>query len=206
VVNPHEQTTNLWKGVGLISSIFVNFQSVFIHNKEQTGMISKILKSTRAAILSGIILFTTAIACTAQPSLLDIGRLEQVALTVTDIPRAEQFYERQLGLSKLFAQDNLLIFDLGGVRLLLGKQESGNANAASSSTLYLRCADLKLCMATLQAQQVHFDPEPEFVARQAANDLWIVFFRDPDGNSLALMSEAPRFYNPVTGESRQERQ
>lgn len=33
----------------------------------------------------------------------------------------------------------------------------------------------------------------------AANNLWLAFFQDPDGNSLALMSESPRGYNPVSG-------
>lgn len=28
-------------------------------------------------------------------------------------------------------------------------------------------------------------------------DPWLAFFRDPDGNSLALLAEAPRGFDPV---------
>jgi hypothetical protein len=31
------------------------------------------------------------------------------------------------------------------------------------------------------------------------HDLWITFFRDPDRNLLALMSEVPHSTAPVTG-------
>jgi methylmalonyl-CoA/ethylmalonyl-CoA epimerase len=39
---------------------------------------------------------------------------------------------------------------------------------------------------------VAFEGEPHVVARMPNYDLWMVFFRDPDRNLLALMSEAPR--------------
>lgn len=162
--------------------------------------INKAMPLVMGYLLSSCFIF--AVTCQAQPSSLDIGRLEQVALTVTDISRAERFYEDQLGLRKLFAQKNLLIFDLGGVRLLLGATENQDnpiPSTKTSSTLYLRCADLKLCMKELTNSGIEFNTEAEFVAQQAANDLWLVFFQDPDGNSLALMSESPRGYNPVSG-------
>ena len=31
----------------------------------------------------------------------------------------------------------------------------------------------------------------------ALNPLWMAFFRDPAGNTLALMQEAPRGYKPA---------
>ena len=141
--------------------------------------------------------------CQAQQSALDIGRLEQVSLTVSNIDNAKKFYGDKLGLRKIFSQENLVIYDLGGTRLLLGLTEANKAPAtakASSATLYLRCADLKLCIEKLEDNGVKFHFDPEFVARQPAYDLWLMFFDDPDGNSLALMSEAPRGYNPITGE------
>ena len=67
-------------------------------------------------------------------------------MTVTDIARAEAFYEGTLGLRKVLAQRNLLIFDAGGQRLLVGTAENG-AEPSSGTTLYFRCADLAACVA-----------------------------------------------------------
>ncbi len=39
------------------------------------------------------------------------------------------------------------------------------------------------------ARGVVFEQAPEFVARMPDHDLWMAFFRDPDSNLLALMSE-----------------
>jgi methylmalonyl-CoA/ethylmalonyl-CoA epimerase len=154
---------------------------------------------TTATALALVLSLTASEPGTAQITPLALGHVDQIAFTVTDIPRAEHFYEEQLGLRKLFAQDNLLLFDLGGMRLLIGTSEDGSARPANSGvTLYLRCVDLAQCMDELGKRGVAFGPEPEFVARQPTHDLWLAFFRDPDGNSLALASEAPRGYNPVT--------
>jgi hypothetical protein len=38
---------------------------------------------------------------------------------------------------------------------------------------------------------------PELVTRAGVYDLWLAFSRDPDGNSLALLAEAPRGFDPV---------
>jgi methylmalonyl-CoA/ethylmalonyl-CoA epimerase len=47
--------------------------------------------------------------------------------------------------------------------------------------------------ATLIVRGVAFEQAPEFVARLSDHDLWMAFFRDPDGNLLALMSEVPLY-------------
>jgi methylmalonyl-CoA/ethylmalonyl-CoA epimerase len=38
---------------------------------------------------------------------------------------------------------------------------------------------------------VPFDREPHLIARMPGHELWMAFFRDPDRNLLALMSEVP---------------
>jgi len=38
---------------------------------------------------------------------------------------------------------------------------------------------------------VDFEGEPHPVGRLASHEMWMAFFRDPDRNLLALMSEAP---------------
>jgi methylmalonyl-CoA/ethylmalonyl-CoA epimerase len=95
----------------------------------------------------------------------------------------------------------LALFDLGGQRLLIGTAEdrATRMGEASGTTLYFRCADLKLCMAQLEDRGVKFVAGPERAARQPAYDLWLAFFRDPDGNSLALLTEAPRGFDPLQG-------
>jgi catechol 2,3-dioxygenase-like lactoylglutathione lyase family enzyme len=156
---------------------------------------------TRCVLLSALAVVPIRPGTSAEPVALGLGRVEQIALTVTDIPRAEAFYERTLGLRKLFAQPNLLLFDLGGQRLLIGTAENRptRSGEASGTTLYFRCVDLKLCVEQLEDRGVAFIGEPERAARQPAYDLWLAFFRDPDGNSLALLTEAPRGLDPLRG-------
>jgi methylmalonyl-CoA/ethylmalonyl-CoA epimerase len=36
---------------------------------------------------------------------------------------------------------------------------------------------------------VHFDAAPHLLAKLPDHELWMAFFRDPDDNLLALMSE-----------------
>ncbi len=38
--------------------------------------------------------------------------------------------------------------------------------------------------------------QPHVIAPNKDLDLWMAFFTDPDGNTLALMQEAPKFSRP----------
>jgi methylmalonyl-CoA/ethylmalonyl-CoA epimerase len=68
-----------------------------------------------------------------------------------------------------------------------------------SSILYFKVADIQEAQRTLSGRGVGFDREPALTARMPDHDLWITFFRDPDRNLLALMSEVPHSATPVTG-------
>ena len=46
--------------------------------------------------------------------------------------------------------------------------------------------------AGLEARGVRFEQAPHRVAELPHADLWIGFFRDMDGNLLAIMSEVPK--------------
>ena len=46
--------------------------------------------------------------------------------------------------------------------------------------------------ATLTGRGVVFDAPPHRIASLPDHDLWMAFFRDPDGNLLGLMAEVPR--------------
>lgn len=121
-----------------------------------------------------------------EPFALD--RIGQIAVPVTDVERATAFYRDTLGMRFLFqAPPGLAFFDLGGVRLMLDGPAA--AQAGNSSVLYYRVADLQAAFAALSERGVRFEAEPHLIAKLPDHELWMAFFRDPDGNLLALMSE-----------------
>ena len=113
----------------------------------------------------------------------------QIAVPVSDIDRAIAFYRDVLGMRFLFrAPPGLGFFDCNGVRLLLdapAKAQSENC----SSTIYYKVADLQAAFDTLSVRGVLFEEKPQLVAKMPDHELWMAFFRDPDSNLLALMSE-----------------
>jgi len=127
--------------------------------------------------------------------LLNISHIGQIALPVTDVDRAEAFYRDALGLRHLYRFGDLTFFDCAGVRLLLEKTLHPET-VTRTSTIYLRCADVALAVRELKQRGVGFDSAPHLIARMDDHDLWMAFFRDPDGHTLALMHEAPKGYQP----------
>ena len=118
--------------------------------------------------------------------------LGQVALTVTDVARSAAFYRDGVGLRFLFAAGPSLAFlDLGNARLMLSAPE-GEFMPGSGTVLYLRVSDIVAAHDGMRSRGVMFVDEPHLVAPMPDHDLWMCFFRDPDGHTLALMSERPR--------------
>ena len=133
---------------------------------------------------------------------LDISHIGQIALGVADVDRAEAFYRDVLGLRHLFRFGDLTFFDCAGVRLLLEKTHHPE-RLPYSSVIYLRCADIALAVGELAARGVAFDGAPHLIAKMDDHDLWMAFFTDPDGHTLALMQEAPKGYVPPAPPLRQ---
>ena len=127
--------------------------------------------------------------------LLNLSQIGQIALPVTDVDRSEAFYEKVIGLRKLFRFGDLTFFDCAGVRLLLEKTREG---ARPGGCIYFRCADIALGVAELEKRGVVFTSKPHLIAKMDDHDLWMDFFNDPDGHILALMQEAPKGYTPPT--------
>jgi methylmalonyl-CoA/ethylmalonyl-CoA epimerase len=48
----------------------------------------------------------------------------------------------------------------------------------------------------LKNRNLAFTSEPHLIAKMEDHDLWMAFFEDPDGNTLALMQETPKGYAP----------
>ena len=126
-------------------------------------------------------------AAPAAPGLSTIG---QIAITVTDVDRAVRFYRDTLGIEFLFQVPNLAVFDCDGVRLMISASEK--PGEIYNSVVYFKVLDIQRVFQSLIARGVAFEGEPHMIARMPDHDLWMAFFRDPDRNLLALMSEVPR--------------
>ena len=103
-----------------------------------------------------------------------------------------------LGLRKLYRFGDLAFFDCYGFCLLLEKAHDPD-NAQRGSPIYFSCADIALAVKELRERGVSFSRPPHLIARMDDHDLWMVFFTDPDGHTLALMQEAPKDYQPPAG-------
>jgi len=125
--------------------------------------------------------------------LLNLTHIGQVALPVADVDRSEAFYRDVLGLPKQYRFGNLAFFDCAGVRLLLEKSEKA---IIPQGCIYFRCADIALTVAELTRRGIAFTHQPHLIARMDDHDLWMAFFADPDGHTLAVMQEAPKGYVP----------
>ena len=128
-------------------------------------------------------------SATAKFALAQIG---QIAVPVSDVERAIAFYRDTLGMQFLFqAPPGLAFFDCAGVRLMLDAPAKAQAEN-HSSVIYYKVSDLQAAFETLSARGVSFEANPHLIAKLPDHELWMAFFRDPDGNLLALMSEVGR--------------
>jgi methylmalonyl-CoA/ethylmalonyl-CoA epimerase len=90
-------------------------------------------------------------------------------------------------------QIGLPFFDCAGVRLLLDKVKDPE-KFSPQGFIYFRCADIALTVAELERRGVTFILRPSLIASMDDHDLWMAFFKDPDGHTLAVMQEAPKGY------------
>lgn len=114
--------------------------------------------------------------------------LGQIAVTVRDVERAEAFYRDALGLDHLFTATGMSFFRVGDVRLMLAEPESAELDHPSS-ILYFRVADIHAAREALEGRGVEIVREPRRTHSTEEMDLWMTFFRDGEGNTMALMSE-----------------
>lgn len=117
-----------------------------------------------------------------------LGAIGQIAVNVRDLERAVGFYRDTLGLPFLMEAPGMAFFDCGGTRLMLGLPESDEYDHPAS-ILYFRIADIETAHRELAGRGVEFRREPFLVARMPDHELWMAFFRDSEGNTMALMEE-----------------
>ncbi len=119
-----------------------------------------------------------------------LSTIGQIAVQVQDVERATAFYRDVLGMKFLFhAPPGLAFFDVGGVRLMLSRPEG---EVGGTSVLYFTVGDIQQATATLKERGAQFHDEPHIIAKMDTHDLWMSFFKDSEGNVMALMSEVSR--------------
>ena len=119
-----------------------------------------------------------------------LARIGQIAVPVSDIERAIAFYRDTLGMRFLFqaTPPGLGFFDLDGVRLMLDAPAKSQAQHFSS-IIYYEVPDIEPAFTELSKRGVLFEAKPHLISKMPDHELWMAFFRDPDENLLALMSE-----------------
>jgi methylmalonyl-CoA/ethylmalonyl-CoA epimerase len=118
-----------------------------------------------------------------------IQGIAQIALSVTDLPRANAFYRDSLGLKLLFEVPAMSFFDAGGARLMLSAQ--GGKPGGRDTIVYFKVADAEQAHADLGARGVRFEQPPHVIGRTPTAEVMLAFCTDPDGNLLGLMSDRP---------------
>jgi catechol 2,3-dioxygenase-like lactoylglutathione lyase family enzyme/ribosomal protein S18 acetylase RimI-like enzyme len=116
-----------------------------------------------------------------------LKEIAQIGLTVEDLPLARDFYRDVLGLPLLFEAGTMAFFQCGAIRLMLGTAEKPAPRGGT--ILYYKVGDLHATCAALEAKGVSFLQTPQLVAKMPDHELWMAFLKDPDENTLALMSE-----------------
>ena len=117
-----------------------------------------------------------------------LGPIGQIAMIAKDVDRATSFYKDRLGLPFLFRFGDLSFFDCGGTRLMLSLPEGAQFDHAGS-VLYFKVDDIRATHRALAGRGVVFTDDPHLIARMPDHELWMAFFNDTEGNTLALMSE-----------------
>jgi len=118
-----------------------------------------------------------------------LSAIGQIALPVRDLRRAVAYYRELLRVPFLFeAPPGLAFFDCAGIRLMLDTT-TAQKTASGGSILYYRVEDIAFAYNTLKSRGIEFEDAPHLIHKFPDHELWMCFFRDSEGNNLALMSQ-----------------
>ncbi len=119
----------------------------------------------------------------------EISEIGQIAIVVSDVAKATDFYRDVLGLKFLFsAGPNLAFLQAGSVRIMLSTPQ-GHGEPGKNSILYFKVDDITTAHAAIVARGVKNERTPALTAKMPDHELWIGFVRDPDDNLVGIMSE-----------------
>lgn len=117
--------------------------------------------------------------------------LGQISMPVRELAKAIEFYRDVLGLPFLFEVPGMAFFQCGEIRLLLAEPEEGDFEN-SNSILYFKVEDIEGALGALRRLGAEVISPAHLVAPMTDHDLWMAFFKDSEGNTLALMEEVMR--------------
>ena len=121
---------------------------------------------------------------------IKVGKIKQVAFAVKDLERSVNFYENTLGLPLLFKADpGMAFFDCHGIRLLIGEAEEVTPGGP---ILYFSVDSIEATYQELGDKGAEVIRAPLLTHKTDESGLWLAFFKDPDGHTLALMEERAR--------------
>jgi predicted enzyme related to lactoylglutathione lyase len=123
-----------------------------------------------------------------QTTTTQLSTIGQIAMIAKDVGRATAFYRDQLGMKFLFEFPGLAFFDCDGVRLMISRPEKPEHDHPGS-VLYFKVSDIEATHRDLLSKGVEFIDPPHLIAKLPDHDLWMAFFKDSEGNMLALMEE-----------------
>lgn len=121
------------------------------------------------------------------PALVNLEKIGQVAITVDDLARAKDFYQNALGMKFLFEAGHLAFFKCGDIRLMLTTPEKPAPRGGT--ILYYNVADIHATCNALRHRGVSFIDEPHLIAKMPDHDLWMVFLKDTEDNTIGVMCE-----------------
>lgn len=124
------------------------------------------------------------------PSELNIEKVGQISVNVHDLQRAVVFYRDTLELPLIWQGPNMAFFACGDLRLYLSVPERPEFDHPSS-VIYFQVRDIHEACGTLTSRGVELLGAPHEVGRLGNVAVWIAFFRDSEGNTLAVQSEVP---------------
>jgi catechol 2,3-dioxygenase-like lactoylglutathione lyase family enzyme len=116
--------------------------------------------------------------------------LIQVALPSEDLARSVAWYRDTLGLPLMFEVGGMAFFQAGKLRLMIGdrsRNDEGEPFQPGGCAIYFDAPDLPELALALEARGVAFLGPAEVLQRTEQGELQLRFFKDPDGNLLALM-------------------
>lgn len=118
---------------------------------------------------------------------ITLGAIKQIALAVKDLEVSVKFYEKTLGLPLLFKADpGMAFFDVAGIRLMLSQAAEV---PLGGPILYFSTENIDATYAGLTKAEAETIRAPLMTHKTEASELWLAFFKDPDGHTLALMEE-----------------
>jgi len=127
---------------------------------------------------------------------LGLSQIGQIAIPVKDVAAATRFYRTALGMKCVSEMAEMSFFDCDGMRLMLARPE-GLEPGYRSGVIYFTVENIYTAANTLVSRGVQFISKPHVAARTPDHEVWFAFFKDIDGNMLALMSEIHKVWEEI---------